>query len=95
MAELHAKPANVNVDGAAASVVVNPPNPLEELSPGEHSAAVLAKKAQKRELLMGQLAIPAVDRDLVGGQIDAERPHLDPLLLCEVAAAPLDATDPL
>ena len=43
---------------------------------------------------MRELPGPTVDGDLVGGEVDAERPHFDSLLLGELASAPFDASDP-
>ena len=56
MTELHAQSPYVNIDRAATAVVVDAPDTLEELTPREHSAAVLAKEAEERELLMRELA---------------------------------------
>ena len=93
MTKLHAQTPNVDIDRSTASIVVDPPHALEELSPRENAPAVLAKKAEQRELLMGELVWTAIDADFVRRQVDVERAHLQVFLLGELAMVPLDPTN--
>src|SRR5687767_6747955 len=83
----------MNVHGATTTVVIDPPNTIEQLLAAEDATAVLAEKCEQCELLMGELDEAAIDGYLVRGQVDAHRLNLDALFAGELAALPFGAAD--
>ena len=71
-AELGPQPADVDVDGARAAVVVVAPDLLEQLGAGEDPARVLGEVLEELELLVGQVEQPPADPRGVGRLVDVE-----------------------
>ena len=79
--QLCAEPADVDVDGARAAVVVVAPALLQQLGPAKHAPRVLGEVLEELELLVGQVEQPAPDPGRVGRLVD-RRPH--PSVICHV-----------
>jgi hypothetical protein len=86
-AELGAQAADVHIDGAGAAVVLVAPHPAQQDLAGEHLARVLGEELQQLVLHVGEIQRVAVDRGLVGLQVQCQPAVLHHLRPRFVAAA--------
>src|SRR5688572_23642302 len=94
LAELGAQPANVNVDGARAAVVLVAPDAVEEHLSGEDFAGVLSQKLEQLVLHVREVEMMSADRRLIGRHVELQLAIFDEVWCRRRAGAPQQVADP-